>query len=117
MDYDVVIRCKNEIEWLPRVLKSLQLQSIKPSNILLVDDNSTDGSSEYARANGCKIIDYDKNDFNYSYALNLGLKQTKSKYILILSAMVYAWDKTEDLGARWIIFLGGIIAIAFFLAK
>lgn len=86
MEYDVVIRCKNEIEWLPRVLNSLQHQSIKPSNILLVDDNSSDGSSEYARANGCKIIDYDKDDFNYSYALNLGLKQTKSKYVLILSA-------------------------------
>ena len=38
-------------------------------------------------------------------------------YILILSAMLYAVNKTEDLGARWIIFLGGIIAIAFFLAK
>ena len=86
MEYDVVIRCKNEIEWLPRVLNSLQHQSIKPSNILLVDDNSSDGSSEYARANGCKIIDYDKDDFNYSYALNLGLKNTTAKYVLILSA-------------------------------
>ena len=56
MKYDVVIRCKNEIEWLPRVLNSLQHQSIKPTQILLVDDNSTDGSSDYAENHGCKII-------------------------------------------------------------
>ena len=30
MKYDVVIRCRNEMEWLPRVISSLNNQSIKP---------------------------------------------------------------------------------------
>ena len=42
MKYDVVIRCKNEIEWLPRVISSLNNQSVKPSKIILVDNSSDD---------------------------------------------------------------------------
>lgn len=86
MQYDVVIRCKNEIEWLPRVINSLSTQTKKPANIIFVDNASTDGSAEYAAANDCKVIKYDKKDFNYSYALNLGFRETVNDNVLILSA-------------------------------
>ena len=86
MQYDVVIRCKNEIEWLPRVINSLTNQTKKPANIILVDDASTDGSPEYAANHGCKVKIYDKKEFNYSYALNLGLRETVHENVLILSA-------------------------------
>jgi rhamnosyltransferase len=86
MQYDVVIRCKNEIEWLPRVINSLTNQTKKPANIIVVDDASTDGSPEYAAAHDCKVINYDKKEFNYSYALNLGLRETVHENVLILSA-------------------------------
>ena len=48
MKYDVVIRCRNEMEWLPRVISSNN-QSIKPSKIILVDNSSDDGSAEFAK--------------------------------------------------------------------
>ena len=48
MKYDVVIRCKNEMEWLPRVLNSINNQSLQPTKIILVDNSSTDGSLDYA---------------------------------------------------------------------
>ena len=86
MKYDVVIRCRNEMEWLPKVLSSLNTQSIKPSNIILVDNDSTDGSLEYAKKENCIIVKYDKAEFNYSYSLNLGIRKTTSESILILSA-------------------------------
>lgn len=86
MKYDVVIRCRNEMEWLPRVIKSLNNQSIKPSQIILVDNSSDDGSAEYAKKEDCVVIQYDKDEFNYSYALNLGIKKTCANEILILSA-------------------------------
>jgi len=44
MKYDVVIRCKNEMEWLPRVISSINNQSVKPSKIIVVDNFSDDGS-------------------------------------------------------------------------
>ena len=86
MKYDVVIRCKNEMEWLPRVIASLNSQSVRPSQIILVDNSSDDGSTEFARKEKCKVIQYDKKDFNYSYALNLGIKETSEEEVLILSA-------------------------------
>ena len=86
MKYDVVIRCKNEMTWLPKVIESLYYQSIKPSKIILVDNGSDDGSREYAEEQNCEIVRYDKKDFNYSYALNLGISSTNEKEVLILSA-------------------------------
>ena len=44
MKYDVVIRCKNEMQWLPRVIDSIKKQTIQPSKIILVDNSSDDGS-------------------------------------------------------------------------
>ena len=86
MKYDVVIRCKNEIEWLPRVITSLNNQSIVPSKIIIVDNNSNDGSVEYAEKENCTIVKYDKLEFNYSYSLNLGIREASEQNILILSA-------------------------------
>lgn len=86
MKYDVVIRCKNEIAWLPKVIESLHSQTIKPSKIILVDNGSNDGSREYAEEQNCEIVCYDKKDFNYSYSLNLGISATNEKEVLILSA-------------------------------
>ena len=86
MKYDVVIRCKNEMEWLPRVISSLNNQSVKPSKIILVDNSSDDGTEEYANKEGCVVLQYDKDEFNYSYALNLGIQETCQDEVLILSA-------------------------------
>jgi len=94
MKYDVVIRCKNEMEWLPRVITSLKKQNLKYTNIIFVDNGSKDGSLEYAVAQGCKIIHYDRVEYNYSYALNIGIRATTKEHILILSA--HCELKTED---------------------
>ena len=86
MEYDVVIRCRNEMEWLPRVINSIYAQTVHPSSIIIVDNGSGDGSREYAEEKGCNVIEYDKNEFNYSYALNLGIQETTKNEVLILSA-------------------------------
>ena len=56
MKYDVVIRCRNEIEWLPRVINSIYAQSVHPSSIIIVDNGSDDGSREYAKEKGCNVV-------------------------------------------------------------
>lgn len=86
MKYDVVIRCKNEMEWLPRVITSLKDQSLASNNIFLVDNGSSDGSREYAASEGCEVLNYDKKEFNYSYALNMGIRKCDASLVLLLSA-------------------------------
>jgi glycosyltransferase involved in cell wall biosynthesis len=86
MKYDVVIRCRNEMEWLPRFISSLNNQSVKPSRIILVDNSSDVDFCEYARKENCVLLQYDKVKFNYSYALNPGIIDTCEDEVLIISA-------------------------------
>ena len=84
--YDVVIRCKNEEKFLGQTLASIYQQSVKPKKIIIVDNKSHDKSIAIAEKYKCLIIKYNKNKFNYSHALNLGIKKTSEKFILLLSA-------------------------------
>ena len=76
--FDIVIRCKNEIEWLPHVFESIANQNIRPQKIVFVDDSSIDGSKEYANQNGCQIVDYGPQPFNYSHASFCGITHNLS---------------------------------------
>ena len=56
MEYDVVIRCRNEMEWLPRVINSIYAQTVHPSSIIIVDNGSGDGSREYAEEKDATLL-------------------------------------------------------------
>lgn len=86
-DYSVVIRCKNEDQWLPDCLRSLQSQTIPPSQIILVDNSSTDNSVKIAKNYDCQVVSYPQNlQFNYSKALNIGICRARFPKVLLLSA-------------------------------
>lgn len=84
--YSVVIRNKNEIRDLPATLLSLRTQCEPPTEVILVDDSSDDGSQELASAEGAIVIKYDLARFNYSRALNLGVRAANCSFVLLLSA-------------------------------
>ena len=91
--FDIVIRCKNEIEWLPHVFESISNQTIKPNKIVFVDDSSSDGSKEFANQHGCHVVDYGDQPFNYSKALNIGIEESNSDTVLLLSAHCVLYDE------------------------
>ena len=72
--------------WLPRVVASLNNQSVKPSKIIVVDNNSEDGSLQYAKKEKCVVVEYDRPEFNYSHALNMGINETREDEVLVISA-------------------------------
>jgi len=86
VQYDVVIRCLNEVEWLPSTKAAIEQQSVSPTNIIFVDSGSNDGSRELALAYGWEVIDYEAVPFNYSESLNIGCASASSPAVLILSA-------------------------------
>ena len=96
LEYSAVIRCKNEEKWLSSTLSSLQTQSRLPTKIILVDNNSQDRSQEIAISNGAEIVNYplDKK-FNYSYSLNLGIRECQTPLILLISAHCILTDMTS----------------------
>ncbi len=52
----VVIPAYNESDYIERCLQSLVGQLVKPLEIIVVDNNSTDDTAELARAMGAKVI-------------------------------------------------------------
>ena len=52
----VIIPARNEAANLPVLLASLRASSLRPGEILVVDDGSDDGTAEVARAGGARVI-------------------------------------------------------------
>ncbi len=71
---------------LEKVLRALAVQRLRPAEIILVDNNSTDSSREIATAYGARIVDIAREEFTYGRALNAGIEAAASEVILLLSA-------------------------------
>jgi rhamnosyltransferase len=82
----VVIRVKNEAPTLRTVLGALEAQDLKPLEIVVVDNESSDDSRAVAAQFGAKILGISRADFTYGRALNLGIENTPGEFICILSA-------------------------------
>jgi len=93
----VIIRARNSETGLKRCLDSILDQTFKPEELIVVDSGSTDNSIEIALEDGCNLISYPLNEipFNYSKALNLGIRNAKSDYLLIISSHVWIPNKNS----------------------
>ncbi len=80
-----VIRTKDESMWIGKVLKFLTSQTFKNFEIIIVDSGSTDKTLEIVKKFPIRLIQIKPEEFNYSYALNLGISKANGKYIGIIS--------------------------------
>lgn len=87
MDYkiSVVIRTFNEEKHLGEVLEALKKQTYKNFEIIIVDSESTDNTIEIVKKYDTKIVNIKKVDFDYSYASNVGVKNSVGDIICFLS--------------------------------
>lgn len=81
----VIIRNRNELETLEQVFAALEQQT-SPHEIVLVDNESTDGSLEFATQRGAKIVTVATADFTYGGSLNAGMAATSHERVVVLSA-------------------------------
>lgn len=81
----VVIRTKNEAKWIGQCLFAASNQSLVDYEIIVVDNESTDGTFEIAKAYDIKLLDISDEDFSYGHALNLGIEAASGRYVAILS--------------------------------
>jgi rhamnosyltransferase len=83
----VVIRTLNEGEHLASCLETLQSQ--RPQfdlDVVVVDSGSTDATVDIARKHGAKVVELSPSEFDYSKALNLGIKSVRGDIVVSLSA-------------------------------
>lgn len=81
----VVIRAKNEARWLSSCLHAVMNQDYPDFEVIVVDNNSTDGSRAIAERYGCRIVDISDADFNFSRALNWGIAAGDGELVAMLS--------------------------------
>ena len=82
-----VIRTKNEEKWVGKVLETLLMQSRLDFEIIIVDSGSQDNTLEILKNFPIrKLIQIKPENFQYAYALNLGIREAWGNYIGIISA-------------------------------
>ncbi len=67
------------------LLDSLQNQTIKPVQTLVIDSESTDETVELARSHGCKVIAIKRVDFDHGSARNLAVANTNTAFVVFLT--------------------------------
>lgn len=94
MSISVIIRTRNSAAQLKRNIVFLKRQTVKPVEIIVVDSGSTDYTKLIAEDAGCRFIDYSKDSavFNYSKALNIGIRSSIGRFVLIVSSHVWLQD-------------------------
>lgn len=80
----VIIPTFNEEKYLPRLLKSLEHQTLRPKEVIVADAFSTDNTRGIARTFGCIVVDGGLP----SKARNNGAKAASSPILLFLDADV-----------------------------
>lgn len=54
--FSIIIPARNEVENLPRLLQSISAQTVRPLEVLVVDDGSTDETAALAEKLGARVI-------------------------------------------------------------
>lgn len=82
----VVVRSKNEVKWMERCLRALSHQRLGSLDVILVDNESTDGTVDVARRFGVRVISIGDSEFSYGRALNIGIRAARHETVAMLSA-------------------------------
>jgi len=82
---DVIIPSYNRSQLLKRAVQSVQNQSYKNWNLLIVDDGSTDGTSDICYGEKTTILRLEHNK-GVSYARNQGIKKATAEWIAFLDS-------------------------------
>lgn len=89
----------NGREHLARLLDSLDAQTRGPEEILVIDNGSSDGAPELARARGARVIAMGRNA-GFAPAVNRGIREARGEWLAILNSdVVLAPDYLEKLAA------------------
>ncbi|NQT47290.1 MAG: glycosyltransferase [Candidatus Omnitrophica bacterium] len=84
MKVSLIVRSKNEERWISSCLQSVFNQSYRDFEVIVVDNNSTDGTIAKAKKFDTKILTIDS--YLPGKALNLGIKASNGDFLVSLSA-------------------------------
>lgn len=90
----VVVRVRDEAPAIERCLELLAGQRVSaPVEVIVVDDESRDGTAELARRAGAQVVSIDHARFSFGRALNLGAERAQGELVVALSAHAFPRDE------------------------
>jgi GT2 family glycosyltransferase len=87
MSITAIVPVWNGRELLERLLASLEVQTEAAAELLVVDNGSTDGAPELARARGARVIPMGRNA-GFAAAVNRGIRESRGEWIAVLNSDV-----------------------------
>lgn len=87
----IIVPARNEVERLPRLLESLRGQDLSDCELIVVDDNSTDGTAELAQAAGAitlRVEELAEGWLGKPHACWLGARAARGEVLMFLDADV-----------------------------
>ncbi|HUT44053.1 MAG TPA: glycosyltransferase family A protein, partial [Desulfobacterales bacterium] len=81
----VIIPTCNAGQHFPDLLDSLQTQTLKPAQIIIIDSSSADGTLETARSRNCEVITINRTDFDHGTARNMAMDRVSSEFAIFLT--------------------------------
>jgi len=82
----VIVPAYNEAKYIGDTLQSLQQQTCRPDQIVVVDDHSSDGTGDVARSYGVRVLRPDANTGSKAGAQNYALQHIDTELTMIIDA-------------------------------
>jgi rhamnosyltransferase len=84
LKYALIIPTYNAAKNWPRLMAGLHLQSLLSNQVLIVDSSSTDGTRDLARAEGFRVVEIERANFNHGGTRQLAIELVPWAEIAVL---------------------------------
>lgn len=81
----VIIRTKNEANWIERCLSAIAQQAMADAEVIVVDNASTDRTLEIVRQFDAKIVTISDDEFTFGRSLNMGIEASHGEFLALIS--------------------------------
>jgi rhamnosyltransferase len=81
----VIIPTYNAGPCFTELLDSLQSQTLKPAQIIIIDSRSTDETREVAKSRNCEVITINHTDFDHGTTRNLAMFEVSTEFAIFLT--------------------------------
>jgi len=93
MSFSVVIPTYNAESDIESLFNSIEMQSVKPEKLVVIDSSSSDNTVHLCKKHGVDPITIKQSEFNHGGTRNYGIRQTVSDIIILLTQDAILADK------------------------
>ena len=87
MSITAIVPVWNGRDLLAKLMDSLDAQTLRPDEVIIVDNGSTDGAPDLARDRGARVIAMGRNA-GFAAAVNRGIREARTELIAVLNSDV-----------------------------